>query len=110
MARFRDEAAAWAKVEREGRCRACGTGGHARVLKPVHTISKRLQDEPWHEQSATLWVNPVSVVPLCAMCDRALKDRRLNLLDKLTVEEELNAVSAAGGILAAVDKIGGVTR
>lgn len=74
---------------------------HLSKVSPVHTISMAEQDKPWHEASATLWVNPKSTVPLCARCQGEYQRGEIGLLKLLTLEEQLDAVEAAGGILPA---------
>lgn len=103
--RIKDYGAALAKCEREGACRSCGASIEKRSINPVHTIGADKQDKPWQENSPTYWVNPASVLPMCAVCEKAYLEGFINILLKMSVDEQLNAVEAAGGILPAVDKI-----
>jgi len=83
------------KVREEGECRVCGV---QRQLEAAH-LAPRKHDKPKRFGSKTLWVNPANIVCLCAHCHRDLFDLgRLDLLEYLTVEEQLHVVEALGGI------------
>lgn len=94
------------KVEQERRCRVCGAdpflGGRGR-LEAAHVIGRE-NDE---EVGGVRWVNPLDVVPLCGDCHRAYDARELDLLPYLTVGEQARAVQVAGGIAAALRRVGG---
>lgn len=88
----RDWSSARQKIEREGRCRVCGSG---EFLQAGHTISRAKQDV---KDGAQLIVKADAVVPLCAVCHRKYDARQLDLLPYVTLWEQLCAVEAAGGI------------
>lgn len=92
------------KVETERRCRVCGADPfHGGRLEAAHVIGRE-NDE---EVGGVLWVNPLDVVPLCGGCHRAYDARELDLLPYLTVGEQARAVQVAGGIAAALRRVGG---
>lgn len=92
MAIKRSWADARAKVEREGRCRVCGSSD---FLQAAHTIGRRYQDI---KDGSKVIVKADAVVPLCQECHEAFDARRLDLLPYLGLWEQLNSVEAAGGI------------
>ena len=98
-----------AKVDGEGKCRACGRrpfdGKSPRVFKleAAHTVGQKYQDEIRIEVEGgpkIKVVKAVSVVPLCLAedggCHEAYDSGRLDLLPHLTTEEQLDAVAAVG--------------
>lgn len=93
--------AALEKVEAEGQCRVCGT---TEYLDAAHTISRKAQDVEvtGSRGGRHIYVMPDSVVPLCNGfangCHGLYDGRELDLLPYLSIDEQLNAVDAAGGI------------
>lgn len=94
----RDWSAANAKLESEGCCRVCGATSH---LERAHIMGRKY-DEPVHPGSRVLYVDPNRIVPLCGPfpdgCHGEYDHKRLDLLSRLSVEEQTQAVSDAGGI------------
>ena len=83
------------KVRDEGQCRVCGV---QRQLEAAH-LAPRKFDKPRRAGSKTLYVHPDNIVCLCAHCHRDLFDMgRLDLLEYLTLEEQLHVVRVLGGI------------
>jgi hypothetical protein len=99
-----------AKVEREGRCRVCGS---TRDLEAAHIIARRCDAEMTGPRGGRyLYVHPDTIVPLCgAFSERAchmMYDRRsLDLLPYLHLHEQIRAVEDAGGIMSALKRLGG---
>lgn len=87
--------AARAKVEREGRCRVCGTEGVDR-LDAAH-VWDRSQGGPGFD-------DPDAIVPLCsaikggAGCHDAYDAHELDLLPYMTTDEQVALVRYAGSI------------
>lgn len=87
--------AARQKVEAEGQCRACGVGGPDR-LDAAHLIDRSL--------AASGFDDPDLIIPLCSTikggvgCHDDYDAHRLDVLPLLTVDEQVAAVRAAGGI------------
>lgn len=111
----RDWSEALDKKECEGACRVCEMpdgyyyGDGVIRLECAHTIGRAEQDElvVGPRGGKTLAVKRESTVPLCGDCHRQLHARRLDLLPYLTLEEQLDAVKAAGGILSALKRLSG---
>ena len=83
------------KVREEGECRVCGV---QRQLEAAH-LAPRAHDKPKKFGSKTLYVEPDNIVCLCAHCHRDLFDMgKLDLLEYLTVDEQVHVVRALGGI------------
>lgn len=100
----RDWSSARQKIEREGRCRVCGS---SEFLQAAHTISRARQDV---EHGAKRVVQAGAVVPLCAVCHRKYDARLLDLLPYLTIDEQHNAIDGAGGLELARKRLtGGAT-
>ena len=103
------------KKEEEGICRAClrpdGSviDGEIIRLECAHTIGRDRQDEivVGPRGGETRVVKRESTVPLCGDCHRAFHAHRLDLLPYMTLEEQLDAVRAAGGILSALKRVSG---
>ncbi len=106
----RDWSAARAKLEREGKCRVCGT---TRDLQCSHTIGRKYQDVPVvGPRGGKVWlVKEDAVVPLCGPtpqgCHGKYDRRELDLLPYLSVEEQVYAVECAGGIVRAFRRLTG---
>ena len=79
----RDWKAARRKVEREGRCRNCGSPYD---LESAHLIPRSLGGK----------MNEDSVIPLCAFCHRQQHAGHLELLPLMTREEQVEATRAVG--------------
>lgn len=86
--------AAREKVEREGVCRSCGTGGPDR-LDAAHVVDRSLAPGQGFE-------DPDAVVPLCsrikggAGCHEAYDGHELDLLPELSLAEQAAAVAKVG--------------
>jgi hypothetical protein len=98
----RDWSAAREKVEREGRCRVCGSRER---LQAAHVIGR---------QYDVGLVNPHDIVPLCSYrnvgtggCHQAYDRRALDLLPYLSYAEQSAAVAHVG-IIGAQRRICGV--
>jgi hypothetical protein len=107
----RDWTAARAKVEGEGRCRACR---EPRLdLEAAHVIGREHDFErPIRWPSDVAWITrgrvivaPTRIVPLCPPCHRAQHDDRLTLLGLLDTDEQTQAVADAGGIMNALEQL-----
>jgi hypothetical protein len=95
-----------AKVEEEGCCRICKRSD--RPLEAAHVLGRE-HDEPktgadgWPLKE--LYVDPDRIVPACgpfpAGCHGDVDMRRINLLQHLSLPEQIKAVEDAGGIEAA---------
>ena len=98
--RRRDWSLAAAKVHGdEQRCRNCGET----PVEAAHVIG-RSRDQ---RSGNTLTVSPDSVIPLCRDCHRKYDARDLDVLPHLTVREQAQAVTDAGGIIAALRRVTG---
>lgn len=91
----RDWRAAREKVDLEGRCRVCRTGGR---LEAAHVIPRSLA--PGAENQAA-----ANIVPLCPRCHRAYDSHDLDLAPYLVLEEELAAVRSAGSLSLALRRV-----
>jgi hypothetical protein len=82
-------------------------GGHPTEL--AHTVGRSRQDVDaiGPNGGRSLWVNPDAVVPLCKNHHMDYDGRRLDLLPYLSVDEQINAVDAAGGIELARNRLTG---
>ena len=91
----RDWDDAIAKVREEGQCRVCGV---QRGLEAAH-LAPRRHDKPKRFGSKTLYVDPDNIICLCAHCHRDRFDMgRLDILEYLTIEEQVHVVKVMGGI------------
>lgn len=85
----RDWGAARAKVVDEGRCRSCGRTD--RRLEAAHIIPRS------RVNAGAGGEDPRNIVPLCSSpCHRDFDGRRLELLGRLTREEQTYIVSLVG--------------
>ena len=98
----RDWKDARAKVEAEEACRVCKVGGK---LEAAHTVGRKF-DRP-KEGKKELWVDPLSVVPLCPECHRAFDSRELCIIHVLETDEQVRAVADLGSIETARRHLGG---
>lgn len=96
MTKRRDWREAREKVEAEARCRVCRTGGR---LEAAHVIPRSLAPGLDSNQAAA------NIVPLCPRCHSAYDLHELDLLPYLRLEEQIAAVSTAGGIGLAMRRI-----
>lgn len=88
MARKRTWGPARAKVDSEGRCRGCGRSD--RRLEAAHIIPRsRISVGGGGE-------DPHNIVPLCPPCHRDYDGHRLELLGRLTREEQSYIVGLVG--------------
>jgi hypothetical protein len=87
----RDWTKARSKVEEEGRCRVCRKAG---PVDAAHVVprSANASDENFTE---------LAVIPLCRFCHARQHSQGLDLLPYLTLEEQVQAVKNAGGIVGA---------
>lgn len=111
-----------AKRDEEGQCRVCerepgevfkdGVGFYTISLEAAHTISRARQDvlTVGPRGGETLYVKPESIVPLCTDCHLEYHAMVLDLLPYLTLEEQLDAVRAAGGLALAYERLTGGRR
>lgn len=94
----------WSSAEKKrNRCRIRNEHGQACPGWPVelaHTISRDAQDAEHlgARGGRYLFVHPDSVVPLCTEHHQLYDARRLDLLPYLTIDEQHNALDAAGGL------------
>jgi hypothetical protein len=99
----RDWSDARRKIEDEGRCRLCSATGIK--IDAAHVLGRRY-DRPRVEGSSTkvLYVHPDSVIPLCSStpdrvgCHYRYDAGEVSILAVLTPDEQLRAVTDAGGI------------
>lgn len=89
----RDWTEARAKVDTEGACRICGTGQN---LEAAHLAGRRF-DRPRQGRSI-LYVDPVSVIPLCRRDHQLFDAHQLDVLGVVTTEEQARAVMDLGSI------------
>lgn len=76
-------------------CRTCGA---QEGLQLAHTIGREFDSPYIGSQQFDLYVDPDSVVPLCRGCHQMYDAHEIDLLGKLTVDEEMDAVKRAGGL------------
>ncbi len=95
-----------AKVNREGRCRVCGS---TNIVQAAHTVSRKLQDVliEGPKGGKYLLVKADAIVPLCEPHHTAYDARRLDLLPYLFLPEQVFAVECAGGIASANKRLSG---
>lgn len=95
-AKRRDWRDAMEKIWSEPGCRACGS---VQNIEAAHTIGR--EHDP-RVEGGGYYVQPDSVIPLCGSlgndCHGRYDRHELNILPYLTINEQLNAVDAAGGI------------
>jgi hypothetical protein len=103
-----------AKVEEEGKCRVCGIYDDATIdgtrvhIEAAHTIGREHDAVMVGPRGGeVIHVHPDSVIPLCSDDHRALHERRLDLLPYMTLEEQIEATRAAGGIYSAYERLSG---
>lgn len=91
----RDWTLARAKVEHEGgRCRICRT---TRQVEAAHVIRREYDREPALSlRGSSAFVHPDRIVPLCREHHQEYDAHRLDLLGRLTREEEVQAVADVG--------------
>lgn len=87
----------WAriKVEDEGACRFCGQELPPYMLHACHVVGRERDefDPVTGEPQPQPWiVDPDRVVPGCEPCHTAYDEHKIDVLGKLTLEEELQAV------------------
>jgi type II secretory ATPase GspE/PulE/Tfp pilus assembly ATPase PilB-like protein len=87
----RDWTQARAKVEEEGRCRNCRKFG---PVDAAHIIPRSANARPENMTGA-------AVIALCRSCHSRQHVGKLDILQLLTLDEQLHAVEAAGGIVSA---------
>lgn len=97
------------KIDAEGCCRVCGS---ARDLQAGHTIGQTEQDieQVGPRGGRTKLVPTNAVIPLCGPfsgnnCHMRFDAHQLDILPYLYLEEEINAVRAAGGIYGAYRRL-----
>lgn len=66
-------------------------------IEAAHVVGRE-HDQPKHEGTKTLWVNPDAVIPLCRAHHDLYDGHQVDVLPVLTLEEQLRAVEDAGGI------------
>lgn len=89
--------AAREKVEDEGRCRVCRTSSGP--IDAAHVIPRSLAPGVDNNMSAE------NVVPMCRRCHADYDQHRLDLTMYLLLDEQLAAVSTAGGLYPALRRI-----
>lgn len=95
------------KVEEEGCCRVCGV---TEGVQAAHIVGRKHDPEVTGPRGGkVLMVLAESIVPLCPEHHIAYDARLLDLLPYLRVEEQMDAVRAAGGIIAALKRVTGET-
>lgn len=82
------------KVRREAECRLCGV---QRNLQAAH-LAPRAHDKPKRFGSKVRHVAPDNILPMCASCHRRFDAHMVDVLEYLTVEEQVHVVRALGGI------------
>ena len=97
------------KVDAEGACRYCGG---AKDLEMAHTIGKAEQDleTVGPRGGRRKYVPEAAVIPLCGgftenNCHYRHDHHEIDILPYLYLEEEINAVRAAGGIYSALIRL-----
>jgi hypothetical protein len=115
----RDWADARAKVEHEGCCRICKKSeAPGRPLEAAHVLGRE-HDEPKVSRTTgeilqELYVKPERIFPACGPspggCHGEAERNEINVLQFLTLEEQLQAVKDAGGIEAARIRLEPVTH
>lgn len=96
----RDWRDAMNKIWSEPGCRACGS---VQNIQAAHTIGR--EHDPKVEGG--YYVQPDAVIPLCRECHQAYDAHKLDILALLTIDEQLVAVDAAGGIYRAYKRLTG---
>lgn len=86
----RDWKDAIGKRNQEGCCRVCGTY----PVEAAHVIGRRTDKR----YGGTAYVNPDSIVPLCRPHHELYDQHAMDLLPYLSLAEQLQAVTDAGGI------------
>lgn len=105
----RDWGLALQKVEEEGQCRVCGT---TEGLQAAHVTGRRHDPEVTGPRGGkVIVVLAESIVPLCGPfandCHGQYDRHELDLLPYLRVEEQAMAVTQAGGITSALQRVSG---
>jgi hypothetical protein len=89
----RDWTKADEKCRQEGRCRRCGVNR----IERAH-LAPRTHDERVKVGSKKRRVAADNCVPLCPSCHRKFDHREIDILEYLTIDEQLHVVRALGGI------------
>jgi hypothetical protein len=115
----RDWTDARAKVEHEHCCRICKKSeASGRPLEAAHVLGRE-HDQPKVSRTTgeilkELYVDPNRIIPACgpfpAGCHGDVDHRRINILQFLTLDEQIQAVKDAGGIEAARIRLEPVTH
>ena len=82
------------KVRQEAECRVCGV---ERNLQAAH-LAPRAHDKPKRFGSKVRVVEADNILPLCQRCHYRFDSHELDILEYLTVDEQLHVVKALGGI------------
>lgn len=104
----RDWLQAIKKLEREGRCRVCGS---ERGLQVAHVIGRKCDPIMQGPRGGEYrYVHPDSIVPLCGgnalnKCHEEYDARKLDLLPYLHVHEQTRAVEDAGGVMSMLRRV-----
>lgn len=85
--------------EKRTSCRVCGNP----AVELAHVIG-RSNDRP-QDGRTVVWVNPDSVVPLCREHHTEYDAHQLDLMSRLTMDEQVQSVRDAGGIELARQRI-----
>ena len=89
----RDWTKADEKCRQEGRCRRCGV---ARIER-AH-LAPRTHDPRISFKSKKREVVADNCIPLCPSCHRKFDHKEIDILEHLTLDEQLHVVRALGGI------------
>lgn len=82
------------KCRNEGECRVCHV---QRGLDCCH-LAPRKHDKPKHVGQKRLFVHPDNCIPLCAHDHYEFDAGQLDVLEYLTLDEQLHVVRVLGGI------------
>jgi len=82
------------KCREEGSCRVCGLQAN---LEAAH-LAPRKHDKPRRIGTKARLVAPENVIPLCSRDHYLFDAGRLDVLQYLTVEEQVHVVKVLGGI------------
>jgi hypothetical protein len=82
------------KCRDEGACRVCGLRAN---LEAAH-LAPRKHDKPKRLGAKTRFVAPDNVIPMCSRDHYLFDAGRLDVLQYLTVEEQVHVVKTLGGI------------
>lgn len=95
MRRYWDDARE--KVEREGRCRACGSPVRVQF---AHTVGRVHDERIDYAGETVIYVDPDDGIPLCETHHLEYDARRLSILEHLTQREQAAAVCHLGIVRA----------